>query len=83
MMRFRMSLLLALVGLAGMGCQSKLQDENTALWRQNRELQAPIAIWKPSETPGPIQARFSSFRASSRSAISRYPICRSASRPAG
>ncbi len=40
MMRFRMSLLLALVGLAGMGCQSKLQDENTALWRQNRELQA-------------------------------------------
>ncbi len=40
MKRFRMSLVLSLLCVAGVGCQSKLQDENSSLWRQNRELQA-------------------------------------------
>lgn len=36
----RNSIVLGLLCLSGVGCQSKLQDENTSLWRQNRELQA-------------------------------------------
>ena len=39
MLRFRMGLVLGLIGLFGVGCQNKLQDENADLWRQNRELQ--------------------------------------------
>lgn len=33
-------LVVAMVGLASAGCQNKLHDENMALYRQNRELQA-------------------------------------------
>jgi chemotaxis protein MotB len=34
-----MGILLSILCAAGVGCENKLQDENTALWRQNRELQ--------------------------------------------
>src|SRR5436190_3941733 len=40
MHHFRNSILLGLLVVSGFGCQNKVQDENTALWRQNRELQA-------------------------------------------
>jgi flagellar motor protein MotB len=40
MIRLRTGLLISLLCVAGVGCQNKVQDENTALWRQNRELQA-------------------------------------------
>jgi flagellar motor protein MotB len=36
------SLGLGFVCLLAMGCQSKIHDENEALWRQNRELQAKL-----------------------------------------
>ena len=39
MIRLRMGILISLLCIAGVGCQNKVQDENTALWRQNRELQ--------------------------------------------
>ena len=40
MSRFRMGILISLLCAGGVGCQNKVQDENTALWRQNRELQS-------------------------------------------
>lgn len=35
-----MCMLVGLLCVAGVGCQNKVQDENTSLWKQNRELQA-------------------------------------------
>jgi len=40
MIRVRTGILISLLCVAGVGCQNKVQDENTSLWRQNRELQA-------------------------------------------
>ncbi len=40
--RMGIGLGLGLVCLLAMGCQNKMHDENEALWRQNRELQAKL-----------------------------------------
>lgn len=39
----RMGVLVSLVSLIGVGCQSKMAQENRALWEQNRELQSRLA----------------------------------------
>jgi chemotaxis protein MotB len=41
---FRTSFIASIIlfSLAGMGCKDKVHDENQALWRQNRELQAKV-----------------------------------------
>lgn len=55
-MRFaRMGILAALVAV-GVGCQSKVHDENVQLWQQNRELQARLAssVNEPKTDPAQV-----------------------------
>ena len=46
---------LALVAIAAVGCQSKMHDENRALWQQNRELQARLASESSQPKADPAQ----------------------------
>jgi chemotaxis protein MotB len=52
-------LAIAVICVAGFGCQNRLHDENQQLWQQNRELQAQLAESRRqlSEAPDPAQVQ--------------------------
>lgn len=62
MNRFRMSLVIGLLCATGVGCQSKLQDENQALWKQNRELQSKVRDTEAERDSRPDQGQVTSLQ---------------------
>ena len=53
----RNGLIVAALGVAALGCQNKLHEENKALWAQNQELQAKYAdlATQPKSDPQQVQ----------------------------
>ena len=53
----RNGLIVAALGVAALGCQNKLHEENKALWAQNQELQAKYAdlATQPKSDPQQLQ----------------------------
>src|SRR6476660_5492854 len=49
----RMGLFVLALAVVAAGCQSKMHDENRALWQQNRELQAKLASSSSAPTAEP------------------------------
>jgi flagellar motor protein MotB len=62
MIRVRTGLVVGLLCISGFGCQNKLQDENTGLWKQNRELQAKLRDAESQRDARPDQTQYAQLQ---------------------